>query len=158
MPIPFGLSADQFAARFRGLLEKHSPALIRELREVLAMPIGEGVTSAHIEIFLNADGEFGPGVGMYFDGENKKVDHADRSIFPGRHLPIGEYLHRLPAFDPRYYSDYDFGALSIQGDVCKTWFAEWWWKAGGWSYPLKVDIDVHDGYGDGNGILLAPGS
>jgi hypothetical protein len=158
MPIPFGLSAEQFAARFCGQLEKHSAALIAELRSVLMKPIGQGVTSASIEIFLDADGETGPSFGIYFDGKNKKVDHSDPSIFPGRHLALAEYVRELQPFDPRYYSDYDFGALNIQGDVCKTWFAEWWWKAGGWSYPLRVDVVVHDAYGDGNGILLAPGS
>lgn len=158
MPIPFGLTADQFAVRFRGLLERHSLTLISELRQVLTMPIGEGVSSAHIEIFLDPEGESGPSLGMYFDGANKKVDHADQSIFPGRYLPIGEYIGELPTFDFRYYSDDNFGALNMQGDICKSWIAEWWWKAGGWSYPLKVDIEVHDGYGDGHGILLAPGS
>lgn len=158
MQIPFGLTADAFAARFRALLEKHSPALISELQEVLARPIGNGVTGAVIEIFLDADGEFGPNFGMYFDGANKKVDHSDDSIFPGRHLAIGKHVRQLLPFDPRYYSDDEFGALNIQGDICKAWFAEWWWKAGGWVYRLPVEIIVHDGYGDGNGIPLSPGN
>jgi hypothetical protein len=88
MPIPFGLTAQQFATRFRGLLEKHSPALIVELRSVLAMPVSPGVTSASVEIFLDEYGETGPRVGMYFDGKNKKVDDSDPSIFPGRYLAL----------------------------------------------------------------------
>lgn len=144
--------------RFRGLLEKHSPALLGEVRELMSTPIGKGVTSAAIEIFLDEYGERGPGIGMYFDGKDKKVDHSDPTIFPGRHLTLGEYLGKLPAFDPRYFSDDDFGgALDIQGDVTKQWFAEWWWKAGGWGYPLPVDVEVHDGYGNGGSIPLAPG-
>jgi hypothetical protein len=157
MPIPFGLTAQQFTTRFRGLLEKHSPVLIAELRSVFAMPIGPGVTSASIEIFLDEYGEKGPGVGMYFEGKNKKVDHSDLSIFPGRYLALAEYLRGLPSFDPRYYSSEGFGALDIQADVTKAWFAEWWWKAGGWSYPLPVDVRVHDDHGNGESIPLAPG-
>jgi hypothetical protein len=114
MPIPFGLTAQQFAARYRGLLEKHSPALIEELRSVLAMPIGPGVTSASVQVFLDEDGETGPRIGMYFDGKNKKVDHSDPSIFPGRHLALGAYLRGVPPFDRRYYSGGEFGALDIR--------------------------------------------
>jgi hypothetical protein len=158
MSIPFELSAQQFAARYRGLLERHSPALIAELRSVLATPIGPGVTSASVQIFLDEDGEAGPSVGMYFDGKNKKVDRSDPSIFPGRHLALAPYLRDIPPFDGRYFSEDGFGARDIQADVAKAWFAEWWWKAGGWGYPLPVDVAVHDGYGNGESIQLSPGS
>ncbi len=157
MPIPFGLTAEQYATRFRGLLEKHSPTLLAELRKVLATPIGAGVTSASVVVFLDEYREGGPRVGLYFDGKDKKVDHSDPTIFPGRHLSLAEYLHGLPTFDPRYFSDDTFGALNIQADVTKAWFAEWWWKAGGWDYPLPVEIAVHDDYGNAEVIQLAPG-
>jgi hypothetical protein len=49
-------------------------------------------------------------------------------------------------------------ALNIQADVTKVWLAEWLWKAGGWDYPLPVEVAVHDEYGDGERILLAPRS
>ncbi len=153
MPIPFRLTAEQFAKRFRGLLEKHSPALLAQLRMVLEMPIGEGVTSASVEIFLDEHGETGPSVGMYFDGKDKKVDSSDPTIFPGRHLVLAEYLRGLAPFDVRYFSEDDFGAA----DITRDWFAEWWWKAGGWDYPLPVDVVVHDGHGNGEVIRLAPG-
>lgn len=156
--IPFGLTTDQFATRSRGLLEKHSPALITELREVFAVPIGEAVTSASVVIFLDDPGVGGPSIGLYFDGRNKKVDSSDPTIFPGRVLMIAEYLRELPTFDPSYFSDDEFGALDIQTNVTKQWFAEWWWKAGGWDYPLPVDVSVHDGYGDGESIQLSPGT
>ncbi len=154
MLIPFVLTADQFAARFRGLLEKHSVALIAELHSFLTLPISKDVTSASVVIFLDEDGETGPSVGIYFDGKNRKVDHSDPSMFPGRYLALAEYVRGLPRFDPQYYSKREFGALDIQADVTKEWFAEWWWKAGGWEYPLPVDVAVHDDYGNGGGIPL----
>jgi hypothetical protein len=158
MPIPFGLKPDQFAKRFRGLLDKHSNALLAELRKVVATTVGNGVTAATVEIFLDEYGERGPGVGMYFDGEGKKVDHTDPSIFAGRHLPLAEYLRELPSFDRRYFSAEDFRALDLQADVTKAWLAEWWWKAGGWDYPLPVEVAVHDDFGNGERILLSTGS
>lgn len=157
MPIPFGLAPEQFSAHFRGLLEKNSPSFMLELTELFEQPIGPGVISANIEVFLDESGEFAPKFGMYFDGTNKKVDHQDQSIFPGRHLPLAAYLDSLPGFHPKYFQEDDFRAVDIQGDICKEWFAEWWWKAGGWYYPIEVEITVHDDFGDGNGILLAPG-
>jgi hypothetical protein len=158
MPIPFGLTPKQFAARFRGLLEKHSQTLLAELRKIFAMPIGAGVKSAHVEIFLDEESETGPSVGIYFDGKDKKVDDTDLSIFPGRTLMFAEYLHNLPSFDLKYFSDDNFKALDIQADVVKAWFAEWWWKSGGWDYPLPVDVAVHDDYGDGQPIPLTSSS
>lgn len=157
MPIPFGLSEDQFATRFRGMLEKHSSALITEMRELLGKPIGNDVTSASIEIFLDEYGESGPSIGIYFDGPNKRVDNSDQSIFPGRHIPLAEFARKLEPFDNTYFTDEDFGGLHIQADVAKTWFAEWWWKAGGWDYAIPLEITVHDDYGDGDSIQLAPG-
>jgi hypothetical protein len=120
MPIPFGLTGDQFATRFRGLLEKHSQTLIAELRSILVMPIGEGVTGACVEIFLDENGQAGPSFGLYFDGKNKRVDHTDRSIFPGRHLSLAEYVHELPTFDHRYFVERDFKALDIEANIAKA--------------------------------------
>jgi hypothetical protein len=115
------------------------------------------VTSASIEIFLDDYGESGPGVGMYFEGEGKKVDHSDPSIFPGRHLAIARYLRELPPFDRRYFVEEDFGALNVQADVTKAWIAVWWWKAGGWDYTIAVELTVHDDFGNGETVVLAPG-
>ena len=123
----------------------------------MAKPIGNDVTCASIEIFVDEYGESGPSIGMYFAGPNTRVDQSDQSIFPGRHIPLAQFARKVDPFDGRYFTEEDFGGLHIVADVAKQWLAEWWWKAGGWNYPIPVDVAVHDEYGDGNSTKLAPG-
>ena len=161
MTIPFCLTQSQFAQRFRAMLDKHSADLLVEIRALLSLPIGDGVTSASIVIFMDEFGERGPSFGLYFDGPNRRIDSSDDSIFPGRAMAIAEYIEELyeqEQFAPQYFSDKDFGALDLQTNITKAWFAEWWWKAGGWDYPVPVDITAHNDFGDGNDIHLAPGT
>lgn len=159
MTIPFVLSQKQFADRFRRQLDKRSDVFIAELRALIAMPIGKGVDSGRIEVFMNDErlGNGHPEIVIYFDGPNRKVDHTDPTFFPGKSLPLADHFSQMEHFDPKYFSDERFGALNIQADVIKNWITECWWKAGGWNYPIRTELTIHDGYGDGNCPLLAPG-
>ena len=42
----------------------------------------------------------------------------------------------------------------LLADTLQAWFAECWWKAGGWAWPIPLWLHVHDGFGDGRGIAL----
>jgi hypothetical protein len=152
--IPYGLTQEQFVRRYRRWLDKASAKLIEELRTLLALPLPPTVTSANVEIFLGEDGRDEPHAGIYFDGVNKKVDHTDPSIFPGRGLEIRLGLDAMPDFDDRYFESEEFPGVDLQADALKAWFAECWWKAGGWAYALPTVVDVHDQYGDGERIVL----
>lgn len=92
---------------------------------------------------------------MYFQGENNKVDQADQSIFPGRSLEISTDSVQVEAFDEHYFSDPEFAGTDLMANILKAWFAECWWKAGGWSYAVPATVWVHDGLGDGQSIELS---
>ena len=59
--------------------------------------------------------------------------------------------------DVQAYQD-EFSIPDITVDLIKTWFSECWWKAGGWDYRLKVEVQGHDGFGNGELILLSRGN
>jgi len=63
-------------------------------------------------------------------------------------------LQGLNTFDERFFTDGDFAGLHAAADVLKAWFAECWWKAGGWSYPIPTGVRVHDDYGDAETVSL----
>lgn len=152
--VPFGLTQEQFISRYRKFLELASSKFISQLREVLKTPVPDSVTSAEVQIFFGDDGLSTPNAWIYFDGKNKKIDHKDQSIFPGRALDLALQVEGADDFDERYFTDETFGGLSIVANTVKSWFAECWWKAGGWSYPIKVEVWIHDGFGDGKSIIL----
>ena len=152
--IPYGLTQEQFARRYRRWLDKASAGLIDELRTLLARTLPPTVTSAEVQLFLGDDGRDDPKAWLYFDGHDKKVDQSDHSIFPGRALEIRLGLGATPDFDGRYFEGGDFPGVDLQADSLKAWFAECWWKAGGWAYALPAALDVHDQFGDGERIAL----
>jgi len=60
----------------------------------------------------------------------------------------------MPDFDEHYFESDAFPGIDLQAVTLRRWFAECWWKAGGWGYPLAVEIWIHDGFGDGERIIL----
>jgi len=117
--------------------------------------VKEDVRYASVEIFLDDYGG-APSVWMYYRGENNKVDGQDQALFAGRSLDLELPLTDLTAFDQRYFfsAEQEFPGLHLAGNVMKSWFAECWWKAGGWCYPVPTLLKVHDDLGDGNLIQL----
>lgn len=153
--VPFGLSQEQFSIRYRRCLERASSHLINQLRELLHRPVPNSVKEAEVQIFLGEDGLDLPSAWIYYRGENNKVDHTDPSIFPGRALELSVGLEEMDEFDEGYFTDENFGGLTLAANLVKNWFAECWWKAGGWSYSVPVLVWVHDGFGDGKSIQLS---
>lgn len=151
--IPFRLNQKQFRERYRRCLEKLSSAAIAAVRTQLTLPLGAGIDTAEIKIFVGEDDPYVPAVWIYYVGANNKVDNTDHSLFPGRSLQLLE-LDALEKFDERFYTDEDFSGLHIVADVLKPWFAECWWKAGGWSYAVPTSLDVAEGFGDNKTVKL----
>jgi hypothetical protein len=152
--IPFGLTTEQFVTRQRRWLEKASNALIAELRDVIADSVPSTVTSAEVQIFLGQDGTDGPSVWLYYNGPNRRIDHTDPSIFAGRSRKLALGLAEMPYFDQRYFDSDLFPGIDLRANAIKSWFAECWWKAGGWTFPCPTHLVVHDDFGDGDGIIL----
>jgi len=153
--VPFGLSQQQFVARYRRCLDRASAHLIAELRTLFDRPVPSTVKTAEVEIFLGEDGLGRPSAWIYYSGENNRVDRSDLSIFPGRSLELSIGLESIEEFDDRYFTNKDFGGLPLAANTLKAWFAECWWKAGGWSYPVPTKVSIHDGFGDGRSIQLS---
>jgi len=127
------------------------------LQAQLARPLQPGVT--HIEVMLHLEPDDEPPLSAWIHhlGPHNKVDAADPTLHAGRSMALALDFAGLDRFDPRFYRDEDFGGLAIAAGVFKTWFAECWWKAGGWACPVPVALAVHEGLGDGQVVTLAPG-
>jgi len=154
--VPYGLNREQFVSMYRRKLDELSDQAIRVIANLLARPIGQGVDSAHVEIFLD---EYGgaPSIWTYWRGKNNKVDHVDPSLFPGRSLQIDLCLSPLAEIDEQYFvGQDDFPGLQLAASTISRWFAESWWKAGGWSYSVPTTLAVHD-FGSYGWVQLANG-
>ena len=152
--VPFGLTEAQFATRYRRCLDRAAPRLIKSLRNLFTAPVSEAVAEAEVQIFLGDDGMEAPSAWIYYQGTNNKVDASDPNIFAGKSLELICLAEDVDDFDENYYSD-EFRGAHLIGGIVKTWLAECWWKAGGWTYPVPVTVWVHDDFGDGNSIELS---
>jgi len=153
--VPFGLTQDQFSARYRRCLDHSSARLIEELRQLFGRTVPSTVRASEVQIFFGDDGLNKPAVWIYYRGDNNKVDHSDPAIFPGRSMQLSTGLECMDDFDESYFNDSLFNGLYIAANSVKLWFAECWWKAGGWAYPIPVKLKVHDDFGDGTTIDLS---
>ena len=156
--VPFTLSQNQFADQYRRSLDRLSPHAIQQFRELFAREVPTTVETAEVQLFLDADNYGAPSAWIYFSGEDNKVDNVDQSIFPGRSLELQIGLDQIEELDERYFSDHEFGGLNLMANVLKNWFAECWWKAGGWMYSVPAKVQVHDGFGDGHYVQLTKAS
>ena len=152
--IPFRLNQQQFRERYRRCLDKLSSDAIAALRTQFALPLSAGIDTADVKIFVGDDDPYVPSVWIYYVGANNKVDNADQGLFPGRSLELPLELDTLEEFDERFFTNEKFGGLQIVAEVLKSWLAECWWKAGGWTYAVPTTLDVAEGCGDGKALKL----
>lgn len=148
--ISFGLTPQQFSQRFRKSLDGLSKASILRIRNLLNEPTPIAIRSAEVQVFVDTENYGTPSLWLYFVGDNVKTSQASREVQLG--------LEELEEVDEQYFTNFAFGGPHLMADALKTWFAECWWKAGGWDYGVPVDVDVHDGYGDGHKIHLSEAS
>jgi hypothetical protein len=144
--IPFGLTPEQFSQRFLKSLKYLSNRSIQNVRGLLNEPILPAVRQVELQVFVDAENYGSPSIWLYLVGDNMKTSENSREL--------SLRLDNLEEVDERYFTNFDFGGASIMANVLKTWFAECWWKAGGWNYKVPVMLDVHDGHGDGQVIQL----
>jgi hypothetical protein len=153
--VPFGLTLNQFVNRYKRCLNRASPHLIDELRSLFIHHVPSSVKSAEVQIFLGEDGLDRPAAWIYYSGDNNKIDSSNLSIFPGRSMKLSIGLESMDKFDESYFTDPEFGGLSAAANAIKSWFAECWWKAGGWNYLVPARVVVHDDFGDGENMELS---
>nr|WP_294972897.1 hypothetical protein [uncultured Pseudomonas sp.] len=151
--IPYGLSPDQFCQRYRRHLQRTTPATIDKLRTLLARALPDEPLTGEVQLFLGEDGLDVPEAWLYLSGENNKVDASDPTLFAGKAMDLQLGLQSIPEFDLAYFEG-DFGGVTLMANTLKSWLAECWWKAGGWSWPVALTLAVHDGFDDGERIAL----
>lgn len=153
--VPFRLTPPQFAERYRRSLDRASPTAIAALRAHLALPVQGGVDGLDVQIFLSDEAEPDPpAIWLYYLGKDNRVDAADPALFPGRSLELALGLADCEPFAARFFTDEKFGGMHIAANALKAWFAECWWKAGGWDYAIPASLQVHEGFGDGKPVKL----
>lgn len=154
--VPYGLNQEQFVAMYRRKLDGRAAGAIAAIRALIGRSVGAGVREAHVVIFPGEDGS-APAAWAYFSGKNNKVDSSDPSIFPGRSLELPLGLEELSEIDEQYFVEPEqFPGTELIVPFLSRWFAECWWKAGGWSYPLPTVLTVHD-YEPVGREVLSPG-
>ena len=142
--VPYGLNQDAFASMYQRKLDHLSDPMIRSLQRLLALPLDSDVDEASVEIFLDDDGA-APTIWAYWRGRNNKVDHTDPGLFAGRSLEVDVDLSRLADIDERYFTGpAAFPGHELTAALLLRWFAEAWWKAGGWAYAVPATVAVHD--------------
>lgn len=151
--IPYGLSPDQFRTRYRRFLQRAAPDTIDKLRTLLQRRLPDESLTGEVQLFLGEDGLDMPEAWLYLSGENNKVDAADPGLFAGKALDLQLALENTPEFDAAYFGE-DFDGVALIANTLKAWFAECWWKAGGWSWPVELTLAVHDEFGDGERVAL----
>lgn len=153
--VPFVLDRVQLAARYRGLLDRRSDALVTLLRTVVPDPVPDGVTGVEVGVFTeDGDGRWAPAVWLAWTGPAPRLTAVDDGVHAGASRSLGFDLTDVAAFDPRYLDD-AFGGATVLADVLTAWFAECWWKSGGWDAPVAAELVQRDGPDAGRTVRLS---
>lgn len=147
--IPFTLTPAQFTHRIQHILSHYTPALIATFRQFIRQPIPQAKRGS---LILFADHEQGnlqqPELWLYLDSDTLLTSQRSQEI------PLFDrtFENRF-AFAPEYFEDEYFNGLNLLADELKTWVSQSYWKAGGWDYPLPLELSV-DEWGNGDTITL----
>jgi hypothetical protein len=150
--LPPNIPVEKIEGIYRQKLQKLSDSLIEKIHEFIKISPEESVESAEFQVFPDEYGEGESTIWMYFEGKDKKIDKNDQRLFAGRSLEMYSDFSSLPTLDIEAYEDLNFP--NMIADLIIEWFAECWWKAGGWYYPVPVEIFGHEGFGSGEIIPL----
>ena len=151
--IPFGLSPEQFRERYRSDLQRAAPGVIQHLRELLRQPLEEGLRDGEIQLFLGEGRTRRSGSVVVPEWRQQPGGRQRPAPVSRQGAGPGARPGTCPDFDEAYFAD-GFGGVDLLADTLQAWFAECWWKAGGWAWPIPLWLHVHDGFGDGRGIAL----
>lgn len=138
--LPANMPIDAIERVYIKELHRYSDQLINEIKQFLHTPMIDNVTSGTVEVFPDEDGDGVLSIGLYLKAE---LTH---------YIPFTEDVKDLPMIDVSAYEEESLVGLIV--DLTQQWFAESWWKAGGWDYSLPLMVYGHDGFGSGDLIKL----
>ena len=138
--LPNGLPEKVIKDAYDKELSRHSNQLIQEIRDFIKEPISSETKDATVEIFPDEYGDGHASIGLYLNGVTTK------------HIEFASYAKDLPLIDIQSYNENDIYVADLVVDLVKYWFAECWYKACGWDYPLAISVYGHEGFGEGNVI------
>lgn len=145
--VPFGLSGAHLFGVFRGFLRRHSHELYDELKTLLSKPLAPEVQSARLAIFADDADDGFVSVVLQVSGRAKLPDPLLDVIQSGQTIPLCEYLVGMPHIDVAYRKA-GIDVADIVADALREWLTEWWWKAGGWDFPIPIATWVHGDFGE----------
>ena len=150
--LPANIPIDKLRDIYRKSLAELSDSLIAKIHSFIKRPVDPNVKEAEFQVFPDEYCDQESSIWMYFSGTNNKVDNSDDSLFPGRSLEFYEDFRLLPTLDIDAYEDFDYTNTLVS--LIIDWFAECWWKAGGWYYTIPVTLYGHEGFGNQEPIKL----
>ncbi len=150
--LPPNIPIDIIKQIYRSELCIKTDELVEKIHEFIQIPLENNVDSAELQVFPDEQCEGESSICIYFDGKDKKIDRNDPKLFAGQSLELYSSFNELPTLDLEAYEELDFSTMLV--DLIIQWCAECWWKAGGWYYPVSVDISGHDGYASIDRIAL----
>ena len=150
--IPPNLDDDGFRAIYQAHLDRHSPALVEEIRRLLLRTdVSADVTDCEIQVFPDEYGDGCVSVCIYFNGRERLVRKNDPSLYCGACVRFAGFVRDLPMYAPTAY-DFDTGDVTVRCVI--DWFTDCWRAAGGEDYRYPVVITGHDGFGTPDQIPL----
>ncbi|MCE7991768.1 MAG: hypothetical protein HEP71_07305 [Roseivirga sp.] len=138
--LPQGIPIDAIERVYTKELDRYSDELINEIKSFLKTPLKEDVIEGSVEIFPDEYGDGVLSIGLYLRAELTE------------HIPFLDKVKDLPMIDLTGYEEENLVDLIV--DITQRWFAESWWKAGGWEFKLPLTVYGHDGFGSGTAINL----
>lgn len=117
----------------------HEDGCVTELEELLAQRVEEGVERASLVVHPDLGRAGGVEFWLMVDGEGRPVLSHDDTIYAGGAFKLFHHL-RVPTFDVAARSEPDVAELVAEWAA--DFFAECWFKAGGWKHPLPVCMRV----------------
>ncbi|MCO1335868.1 hypothetical protein MO867_16150 [Microbulbifer sp. OS29] len=144
--LPTGIPEETITTVFRKELDRHSNPLIDEIKKFLKQPLLEEITEASAEVFPDQYSDGNTSIGVYL--KSGTIQHHS---FAG-------FINDLPYIDIDNYMEDDINIPDMVVDLVKSWFSECWFKAGGWDFPVAIEISEHEGAGNGDTIKLTKSS
>ena len=139
---------EKLDALFLSELEEDSDSVIEIITDLIAKPLEEDVENAEFLVFAPQFIDEGShSIHFYLDGKNKLVGSDKPGLYAGNSLRFYEdfNLSHFSENDEERFDKYNYPDKIT--DIIIRWFAECWWKAGGWSYLVPVTISSRTVFG-----------
>ena len=131
----------EFEREFLGHIQRHRPALVRELGSLIGTPVPPVVKILHFEIFSYWD-EF-PVRAFAMDDESPDEVYFEPPFSSGILEGAGALIP-AGAVDQDAYEDDGIATFETGATVLAEWFGDCWHEAGGARLPVPAYIGHHD--------------